>query len=166
MPFLFAGGAAASAGAAAVVLTPPEDAGPARRLAIGGALLELGSSEVMKRRLGEANKPYQEGEVKLLDRLASGLSLGSLLLIGGLGRRRRWAAMLGGASLLAGSLCERLAIYRAGFHSARQTTGEGPEGPLPKDAVEPPAPAAVMQPERAEPAPRRLVRALVGRFSA
>ena len=165
LPFLFAGGAAASAGAAAVVLTPPEDAGPARRLAIGGAVLELGAGELMKRRLGEAAAAYEEGEVKTLDKLASGLSLAGVLLIGGLGRRR-WAGIIGGTSLLAGALCERLAIYRAGFHSARQTTGEGPEGPAPTVELEPQPPAALRAQEHAEPAARRLVRALVGRFSA
>jgi formate-dependent nitrite reductase membrane component NrfD len=160
LPFLFAGGAAASAGAAAVMLTPPEDAAPARRMAIGGAILELGSSELMKRKLGEAGKPYEEAEVRVLDQLASGLSIGAVLLIGALGRRR-WAATLGGAGLLAGSLCERLAIYRAGFLSAKLTTGGGPEGPSPVKQLTPSE-----EPNPTEPAPRRLARALVSRFSA
>jgi Polysulfide reductase len=125
MPFLFAGGAAASAGAAAVVLTPAEDAAPARRLAIGGALLEVASSTLMKRRMGDASEAYEQGGVKVLDRLATGLSLGSGALIGTLGRRR-WAAKVGGLGLLAGALCERLAIYRAGFHSARATVSRFP----------------------------------------
>src|SRR5260370_10681714 len=54
MPFVFAGSASASAGGAAAILTPVEDAGPARRMAIGGALIEVAASELMKRRLGQA----------------------------------------------------------------------------------------------------------------
>ena len=42
LPFVFAAGAAASAGAAATVAhARPRDAGPARRLAVGGAVAEL-----------------------------------------------------------------------------------------------------------------------------
>jgi formate-dependent nitrite reductase membrane component NrfD len=128
MPFIFAGSASASAGGAAAILTPVADAGPARRLAIGGALVEVAASELMKRRLGPAARPYQEGTVKILDQLSTGLTLGGAALLATLGRRRP-PAIVGGAMLLAGSLCKRFAIFRAGFESARQTNGEGPQGP-------------------------------------
>jgi hypothetical protein len=165
MPFVFAGGSAASAGAAAVVLTPPADAGPARRMATGGALLEVGASELMKARMGEAAAAYEEGEVRILQRLATGLSLSGALAIGGFGKRRR-VAVLGGLALMIGSLCERLAIYRAGFHSAAMTTGEGPEGPEPQSAAERTAIVSThLQPLRTDSAPRKLVRALAQRFT-
>jgi hypothetical protein len=128
MPFIFAGSASASAGGAAAILTPVADAGPARRLAIGGALVEVAASELMKRRLGPAARPYEEGTVKILDQLSTGLTLGGAALLATLGRRRP-PAIVGGAMLLAGSLCKRFAIFRAGFESARQTNGEGPQGP-------------------------------------
>jgi formate-dependent nitrite reductase membrane component NrfD len=138
MPFVFAGSASASAGGAAAILTPVEDAGPARRLAIGGALIEVAASELMKRRLGPAARPYEEGTVRVLDQLSTGLTVGGGALLATLGRRRP-AAVVGGAMLLAGSLCKRFAIFRAGFESARQTNGEGPEGPqaesLPRDSA-------------------------------
>ncbi|HEV3505643.1 MAG TPA: polysulfide reductase, partial [Actinomycetes bacterium] len=35
------------------------------------------------------------------------------------GTRRRWAALAGSGLLLAGSALERLAVYKAGFQSAR-----------------------------------------------
>jgi hypothetical protein len=35
------------------------------------------------------------------------------------GPRRRWAAVAGSGLLLAGSALERLAVYKAGFQSAR-----------------------------------------------
>ena len=46
--------------------------------------------------------------------------------------------------LLAGSLCKRFAIFRAGFESARQTNGEGPEGP--RAESQPPRDAARVRP--------------------
>jgi len=131
MPFIFAGSASASAGGAAAILTPVADAGPARRLAVGGALVEVAASELMKGRLGPAARPYKEGTVKVLDQLSTGLTLGGAALLATLGRRRP-PAIVGGAMLLAGSLCKRFAIFRAGFESARQTNGEGPEGPRAK----------------------------------
>jgi DMSO reductase anchor subunit len=121
MPFIFAGSASASAGAAAAIFTPTAEAGPARRLAVGGALVEVGASELMKRRLGPLARPYREGQVKVLDQVSTGITLGGAILLGTLGRKRV-AATLGGTLLLAGSLCKRFAIFRAGFDSARQTT--------------------------------------------
>jgi hypothetical protein len=121
MPFIFAGSAAASAGGAAAVLTPTADAGPARRLAVGGAIVEVAASEIMKRRLGPLGRPYREGAVKVLDQLSTGFTLAGAAMLGTLGRRRP-TAVLGGTLLLAGSLCKRFAIFRAGFESARQTT--------------------------------------------
>ena len=139
MPFIFAGSASASAGGAAAILTPVADAGPARRLAVGGALVEVAASELMKARLGPAARPYHEGGVKVLDQLSTGLTLGGAAVMAGLGRRRP-SAIVGGTMLLAGSLCKRFAIFHAGFESARQTNGEGPEGPRaeslpPRDAA-------------------------------
>jgi formate-dependent nitrite reductase membrane component NrfD len=130
MPFIFAGSASASAGGAAAILTPTADAGPARRLAVGGAIVEVAASELMKRRLGPLAKLYEERGVRVLDQLSIGLTLGGAALLGSFGRRRP-AAMLGGSLLLAGSICKRFAIFRAGFESVRQTTGEAPEGPMP-----------------------------------
>jgi hypothetical protein len=130
MPFIFAGSASASAGGAAAILTPTADAGPARRLAVGGAIVEIAASELMKRRLGSLARPYEKGVVRVLDQLSTGLTLGGAALLGGFGRRRT-PAIVAGAMLLAGSLCKRFAIFRAGFESARQTIGEAPEGPMP-----------------------------------
>lgn len=63
LPLLFAASSAASAGAAASMLTRPEAAGPARRLAVGGALAELGATALMKRRLGPLlAEPYEVDE--------------------------------------------------------------------------------------------------------
>ena len=118
LPFVFAGSAAASAGAAAAILTPAEAAGPARRLAVLGAVGELAAAAAMKRRLGALAQPYEREPVRSLDRLAQSSSIAGAAILGLLGRRRP-AAILGGALVLAGSICQRFAIFRAGFDSAR-----------------------------------------------
>ncbi len=120
LPLLFAASSAASAGAAATILTPPGEAGPARRLAIGGALAELALTETMKRRLGDLlAEPYEKGEAGRLGGLARFASgLGAALMAFG-GRRRRPAAVAAGAFILAGAALARWSVFRAGFESAR-----------------------------------------------
>jgi hypothetical protein len=118
LPFVFAGSAAASAGAAACLLVPPADAGPARRLAVGGAAVELAATAVMERRLGELGEPYRLEPARRLARLAKGLSVAGALVLG-FAARRRLPAAVGGALLLAGSACQRHAVIQAGRLSAR-----------------------------------------------
>jgi hypothetical protein len=119
LPFVFAGSAAASAGAAAVLSTPAAHAGPARRLAVTGALLELGAAQAMERHLGELGEPYHQGPAGRLARLAKTCTAAGAGLVAVGGRRRRGLAVTGAALVLAGSACERWAVYKAGFQSAR-----------------------------------------------
>jgi hypothetical protein len=119
LPFVFAGSAAASAGAAAVLSTPAADAGPARRLLVAGAVLELGAAQAMERRLGELGEPYHHGPAGRLARLAKACTAAGAGLVALGGRRRRRVAAAGAALVLAGSACERWAVYKAGFQSAR-----------------------------------------------
>src|SRR5918912_727518 len=120
LPLVFAASSAASAGACAAILTPLNDAGPARRLAVGGALLELGAVEAMKRRLGEfLAEPYHQDEAGRYDKLAKALSGLGAAVMGFAGRKRRSAAIAGGALILAGAAFERWSVFRAGFQSAR-----------------------------------------------
>jgi hypothetical protein len=119
LPFVFAGSAAASAGAAATDLTPPGEAGPARRLVVAGALLELGSVAAMERRLGELGEPYHDGPAGRFARLAKACTAAGAGLVAAAGGRRRGLASAGAALVLAGSVCERWAVYKAGFQSAR-----------------------------------------------
>jgi hypothetical protein len=110
--------AAASAGAAATMLTPPEDAGPARRLAIGGAVVERISTRWMAKSLGDLGEPYSTGAAGKLARAAQALSVGGAALVALGARRSRPTVIAGAGMLLAGSLCERWAVFRAGFQSA------------------------------------------------
>jgi hypothetical protein len=119
LPMVFAGSAMASAGAAATILTPAADAGPARRLAAVGAAVELGAVGAMERRLGELAEPYHQGPAGRYARLARGCTVLGAATVAVAGARRRWAAVAGSGLLLAGSAFERLAVYKAGFQSAR-----------------------------------------------
>jgi formate-dependent nitrite reductase membrane component NrfD len=118
LPFVFAGSSAASAGAACALLAPPRTARPARRLAIAGAALELAAGSVMGRRLGFLAEPYKRGRVGALATAAKVLTAAGALTMG-LQGRQRGGAVGAGALLLAGSLAERFAIFRAGLDSAR-----------------------------------------------
>src|SRR3954454_19239887 len=117
LPFTFAASAAASAGAAAVLTTPPDAAAPARRLAVGGAAATAATVELMKHRLGDLGEPYETGAAGRLRRAAMALTASGAGGIAAAGRRRR-AAAAGAALLLAGAVCERWSIFRAGFQSA------------------------------------------------
>lgn len=135
LPFIFAGSAAASAGAAAAIATPPRDAGPARRLAVLGVLVEGASMNLMEQRLGDLAEPYKEGRAGAYAKLAKSLSLAGAAVMTTLGKRRR-GAVLGGTFVLAGAVFERWAIFKAGFGSANdpkytvvpQRSGISPSG--------------------------------------
>jgi formate-dependent nitrite reductase membrane component NrfD len=120
LPALFASSAAASAGGLACVVTPEPHTRAARLLAVGGAISEVACARAMRRVLGDHEVVYRRSPAALYARTAEGLTLSGLGLVGVLGRRR-WAAVAGGMALLGGSLCQRLAIWRAGPESAALT---------------------------------------------
>ena len=119
LPFLFGSSAAASAGAAAVIGVPTREAAPARRLAIGGALVESAVMLAMKRRLGPLGEPYQQDQAGRSAKVARACSLGGATLLALAGRRSRVASAAGGALVLAGELALRWSVFKAGFQSAR-----------------------------------------------
>jgi DMSO reductase anchor subunit len=120
LPLVFAGGAMASAGAMAAITTPSRRAGPARRLALLGAALELVSAADMERHLGELAAPYRPGGAARDAAALSNTMTATGALLMALGGRRRPGAILGGALLLGGALAERIAVFRAGLQSARE----------------------------------------------
>jgi formate-dependent nitrite reductase membrane component NrfD len=122
LPAAFAASAAAGAGALACAVTPPDQARAARRLAVGGAIAELAAVRAMERGLGDHAVAYRRGPAARYGRGAEVLTAAGAGLLGVLGRRR-WAAALGGAALLGGSLSLRLAVWRAGPESAALTGG-------------------------------------------
>jgi formate-dependent nitrite reductase membrane component NrfD len=118
LPFLFAATSAASAGGAAAALAPPEAAAPARRLALLGGVAELVAKQVMEKRMGGfIAEAYHRGQAGKYSRLATGATVAGTALMA-LGGRRRAGAVAAGMLLLAGSLCQRFAVYHAGKISA------------------------------------------------
>ena len=117
LPYLFAASAAASAAGTAMAFTPVADAGPARRLAVTGAVLELGAFRAMKSRLGDVAGPYRDGQAGRLAHAAEACSAAGALLVLAAGRRRA-VAVVAGSLLCAGSLLTRFSVFRAGFESA------------------------------------------------
>jgi formate-dependent nitrite reductase membrane component NrfD len=119
LPWLFGASASASAGAATALFLRPEDAGPARRLAIAGVAGELGLMEAMHRRLGFVGEVYAEGTAGRLARVSKALTCLGAGLLASKGRRSRAAAVTGSALVLGGELALRWSVFRAGFQSAR-----------------------------------------------
>lgn len=117
LPYLFAGSAAASAAGTALVFTPAAHAGPARRLAVMGAALEVAASRVMESRLGDVAGPYDDGRAGRLARAAEACTVAGALLVLLAGRRRP-AAVTAGVLLCAGGMLTRFSVLRAGFESA------------------------------------------------
>ncbi len=118
MPFLFAGSAAAASGGLGMIAASTTDAGPARRLAVGGVLLDLGAEQLMEKSMGLAAEPMHQGKPGLLMRAAKALNV-----VGGVGaivgRRSRALSAASGAALVAGSACTRFGIFYAGQESAK-----------------------------------------------
>lgn len=119
LPFVFAGSALASAGAMGVLTTPARHAGPARRLAVAGAVLEGAAVQAMERRLGDLGEPYEQGAPAWLSRASKALGALGAACVGLLAGRDRRAARTGAGMVLGGALLERWAVFRAGFASAR-----------------------------------------------
>ena len=119
LPWLFGGSASASAGAATTLFVAPEEAGPARRFAVLGAVGALGWKELMQRRLGFVGEVYEQGEAGRFGRLSKGLTATGAGLLAWKGKRSRAAAITGSALVLAGELALRWSVFKAGFQSAR-----------------------------------------------
>jgi formate-dependent nitrite reductase membrane component NrfD len=119
LPWLFGASASASAGAAATLLLPPEGAGPARRLAIAGAMMEGAVMNLMVHRLGFVGEVYKRGAAGRFARVAKASTAAGAALLALRGKKSRTAAIGGSALVLAGELALRWAVFKAGFQSAR-----------------------------------------------
>jgi formate-dependent nitrite reductase membrane component NrfD len=119
LPWIFGASAAASAGAAASMFVHPDDAGPARRVAVAGVLAEGALMQAMELRLGKVGEVYHQGAAGKLSWAAKGLSVAGAALLAKRGRKSRASAVVGGALVCAGELCLRWAVFKAGFQSAR-----------------------------------------------
>jgi formate-dependent nitrite reductase membrane component NrfD len=118
LPALFAAGAATSAGAAAVLAGPAGATGPARRLAVLGAVAELAAQRIMERRLGRLAEPYREGLSGRLARASTALTASGAAAMAIGGRRRSRVERVGAIAALTGAACARFAVLEAGRRSA------------------------------------------------
>jgi formate-dependent nitrite reductase membrane component NrfD len=118
MPFLFAGSASTAAGGVALMATPPDQAGPARRLAIIGAGVEIAAAELLLKRLGMVAEPYHQGRPGVFMKTARNLTIAGVAAAA-LGRRSRPLSVLAGASFQAASLLTRFGVFQAGLASAK-----------------------------------------------
>jgi len=124
LPFVFGAGAALGAGAATLAVSDPDIAGPARRLALGGAVAELAVERLMEKRLGELAGPYEMGTPHRLAQLSRGLTAAGGALLAWRGRSSAAWARVAGGLMSAGALATRWSIFKAGLASAadpRQT---------------------------------------------
>jgi formate-dependent nitrite reductase membrane component NrfD len=123
LPFVFVGSAAAASGGLGLLVASAADSGPARRLAVGGALLELVAEHRMERSMGITAEPLHIGTAGRLMRASTALTSAGAVgaMLAGLlpGRRGRIASAMSGAALLAGSACTRFGVFEAGQASAR-----------------------------------------------
>jgi len=127
MPFVFAASATASAAGAAILTVPADEAEPARRLGIAAAIAEEGITALMDRRLGPLAESYEQGTAGRFGKAARALTAAGALAFAASDpalplslskRRRSTLSMAGGALLLAGSVCKRWSVFKAGFQSA------------------------------------------------
>ena len=118
LPFVFVGSAAAASAGLALVSSPLDETGPVRRMALGGAVLELLMEHRMEQTMGITAEPLHQGKAGRLMRAAKVLTMAGAAgsVIAG---RSRTAAVISGAALLAGSACTRFGVFEAGQESAK-----------------------------------------------
>jgi hypothetical protein len=119
LPFVFVGSASAAAAGLALITAPSEQAGPARRMAVTGAAVELVAMDRLHRSLGETlAEPLQTGRAGALLKASRALTIAGAAGAAVLGRNRT-AAAVSGLALLAGSVATRFGIFEAGMESAK-----------------------------------------------
>jgi hypothetical protein len=92
--------------------------GPARRLALAGAVMEGVAIQRLEHRLGMLAEPYQQGMPGRLMKAARNATVAGVAL-SLVGRRSRLVRAAAGAAFVAGSVTLRFGIFEAGRASAR-----------------------------------------------
>jgi len=118
LPFVFCASAAAASGGLGMIGSPVAENGPARRFALGGALVELVMERRMEQSMGLTAEPLHHGTAGRLMKAAQAFTVAGAVgtLLAG---RSRPAALLSGAALMAGSACTRFGVFEAGQESAK-----------------------------------------------
>lgn len=119
LPFVFVGSAAAASGGLGMLGSPVSQSGPARRLAVLGAAVELAAEHRMEQSMGIAAETLHQNRAGQLMRASKALTVSGAALAAVAGGRSRLAAAVAGAALMAGSACTRFGVFEAGQDSAR-----------------------------------------------
>jgi hypothetical protein len=118
LPFVFGGSGAQAAGGLAMLLVPVDQAGPARRMALAGAAVEVFAAELILRK-GLVAEPYRIGRPGRLMKAARNATAVASAITAVVGRRSRLLSAVAGATYVAASLTTRFGIFEAGMESAR-----------------------------------------------
>jgi len=121
MPFAFVGSGAMAAGGLGLLAAPSAQRRVPRRIAVLGAVTEVGFLKMMEHRLGDVAEPYRAGRAGRLVKAGEGLALAgatAALLSRGPTSLRRAADVAAAAMLLSGSALTRFGIFHAGIASA------------------------------------------------
>jgi hypothetical protein len=118
LPFVFSGSGMAAGGGVTMALSPVDEAGPARTMAVAGAVVELVAMHQVENAHGIVSEPYREGRPGLMLRVAKACTISGAALTVLAARRRSWA-VLSGALLAAGSGLTRFGVFEAGMVSAK-----------------------------------------------
>ncbi|MGY1822022.1 NrfD/PsrC family molybdoenzyme membrane anchor subunit [Geodermatophilus sp. SYSU D00079] len=118
LPYLFGASGMAAGGGLAMALTPVDEAGPARKMAVAGAAIELAVTHRVENDHGIVSEPYHEGRPGALLRAAKACTAAGAALTVVAGRRRP-GAVASGVLLAAGSLLTRFGVFEAGLVSAK-----------------------------------------------
>ena len=128
LPFVFVGSAAAAAGGMSMMAVPVDEAGPARRMALVGAVGEFVAERRMDESMGITAEALHTGTPGRLMRAsraltAAGATVAAVVeLLSPPRASSRWAraaSVAAGAALVAGSVGTRFAIFGGGQESAR-----------------------------------------------
>lgn len=118
LPFLFAGSAMASGAGMGLIAAGAADVGPARRLAVMGAAMEMAGARSVRHTMGLLSEPYLRGRPARL--LQAGEVLTATGVAGALlGGRSRVVRTVSGICLLAASLATRFGIFEGGVESTK-----------------------------------------------
>ena len=118
LPFVFGGSAMAAGGGISMVFAPVDEAGPARKMAVAGAAIELAVVHRVENDHDLLSEPFHEGRPGAFMRAAKACTAaGAGLTV--LAGRRRWGAVASGTLLAAGSLLTRFGVFEAGIASTK-----------------------------------------------
>jgi hypothetical protein len=119
LPYLFGASALAASGGLAAALSAPDQAAPARAVAVAGAVTEQIVDSAVHKRLGMVAEPLSQGRAgRYLTAARWSTRAGAALLAVSAVRRSRALDLAGGLALTAGSLFTRLGYFHAGTASA------------------------------------------------